>query len=584
MVNQEEFDNFVYIQALENAIGFNGKANPKALIGKVVPKFPNMKNNMAKYSQDIENIVQQVNNMSLEEQKEKIVEFNPDFFKMQEKKAKEKKEESSKEKKLPKLEDSDKSIRTRFCPAPSGHLHLGHLYGIVFNYEYVKEYGGEFIVRVEDTNPENVDINNYDNILEDIKWITEDGIDELYYQSDRIETYYKYLRTLIETGKAYVCECDVEVFKTYNDSSQPCPHRDMDPIKQEEMFSGFFNNKYEDGDAIIRFKADLENKNPALRDFPLARLKSQSHPRVGNKYRLWPMYNLCTSIDDSLMKVTHIIRGKDHEINGLRQDMIKKALGFKNQFYFHYGRMKFIDIELSKTILSEKINNKIYTGWDDPRVPTLKSYRKRGYKAKAFRNLIISQGMSKRDSKISDEEYHKSLDYFNRQILEVEANRLFFVSYPKKLKIVNSDDYPDVEVELLRHPDFKDRGYRKFELTNEYFIDKVDFNNIEKGDIIRLMHFGNFEIIDKTEDTISVKFISKEYDKDMKLKRNIHYVSSKDFENVEIVMQDSTVLKGICEINENPKPESSFQFERFGFVKYDHKREDDTKVYYFTHR
>lgn len=579
MVNQNEFDDFVYLQALENAANYAGKANPKALIGKVVPKFPAIKNDMNKYMADIENIVNQVNSISHEEQINKLKQLNPQFFD----KSKEEKKEEKKDG-LPNLQDTENGVVVRFEPAPSGYLHLGHLFSIVANYEIKKKYGGKFILRIADTNPDNISLENYNQVIEDVKWICEKDIDEIFYQSDRIDIYYKYLRTLVETSHAYVCECDGETFKAFTDNKEECPHRKIPLEKQIEMFDNFMNGKYKAGEAVVRFAADIENKNPALRSFSLARINDNPHARAKDKYRVWPTMHLAVAIDDILMNLTHVIRGKDHEINMERQMMIHKALGMKSPHYFHTGRMKFEDIVLSKSQLSEMIENKIYTGWDDPRVPSLVSYRKRGYKPEAFRKFILSLGISKRDSKITDEEYHKGLNFFNKQILEKEANRAFFVHNPKKVIIENIEDYPEKEIIMQKHPDIKERGHRVFDVEKEYFIDSIDFNNIEKDDIFRLMHFGNFKVIEKNENEMKIKFISKEYNKDLELKRNIHFVPVNNCERIEVVMQDASKLKGVCEIIENPKVNTSFQFERFGFVKYDRKNQADTKVFYFTHR
>lgn len=580
-INEKEFEDFVYLQALENAISFNGKCNPKALVGKAISKFPQMKEDMSFYSNKIETIVSQVNKMSLSEQEKKLEWLNPNYLK---EKIVKKEENKKKLDNLPELENLKKDhVITRFSPAPSGYLHLGHLYGIIFNYEYVKRYGGKFILRLEDTNPENIELDNYDKIIEDVKWISDNSISEIIYQSDRVAIYYKYLRQLVETEKAYVCKCESENFKNFIDNSNACPHRDIPVKEQLKEYEKMLDGTYRDGDAAVRFKADLNDKNPALRDFPLARINTSNHARVGNKYRLWPMYNLCTSIDDSLMNISHIIRGKDHEINGIRQDMIKDALSLKKCIYFHYGRIKFEDINLSKTQLSQKIADKEFEGWDDPRVPSLISYRKRGYKAEAFRNMIISEGMSKRDSKITDEEYHKSLNYFNKQILEKESDRYYFVYNPKEVIIENLGGFKDKEILLAKHPDNKEKGNRKFKVETEYIIDGVDFNEISIGDAIRLMHFANFKVKDKKANKLILEFISREYDKNLNLKRNIHFLP-KSAEKCHIILQDNSKLNGICEDMDNIKEDTNIQFERFGFVKYDHKDENDERVFYFTHR
>lgn len=576
-INESEFESFVFLSALENASSFGGKANSKALLGKCIGKFSDMKSDMGHYMSLIENICNQVNSLSIEEQKEKLSKLNPDFGKKPEKK--EKKSNSE----LIDLPNHKGVFVGRFAPAPSGYLHIGHLRNLVFNYEYKKKYGGKFIVRFEDTNPEKIAKENYDKILEDINWLTEDGVDEIYYQSERMSTYYKYLRQLVELSKAYVCECDPEVSKSYNDSSEACPHRGLDVSKQVEMYEKFFNGGYNDGDAVLKFKGDLENKNPALRDFSIARINSQEHARVGTKYTLWPMYNFAVSIDDSLMGVNYIIRGKDAEIGGVRQDMVKDALNLQKSPYFHFGMLNFEDIELGKTPIKEKIQAGVYTGWDDPRVPTIVSFRRRGFKAKAFRDMYVAMGISKRDMKMTEAEYFKQINFFNKQILEKEADRYFFVHNPKKVHIKNISDFSEKEILLAKHPEDKSKGSRHFKVESDYLIDGIDFDNIDVNDMIRLMHFGNFKVVEKEGDKLNLEFVSKEYDKSLSLKRNIHFVPASG-EKVEIVMQDNSHLKGVCEDLDNIKEGISVQFERFGFVKYDSKNEEGDKVFYFTHR
>jgi len=337
MIIEKEFEDFIFITALENAHKFGGKTQFKTLMGKAILKFPEMKEDMEFFKNKIDIILNQVNQMSLKDIEKKILEINPQFF-VKTEKSKEKIENNS----LPPLPNLPAKMITRFAPAPSGHLHFGHIYNVVYNYEYAKQYDGKFILRLEDTNPENIELSNYNQIIDDIKWLTDDGIDELFYQSDRIDIYYKYLRQLIETGYAYVCECEAEYFKNLNDSSKPCPHRNDEPNVQIQKYENFFNGKYKDGDAAIRFKGNLDDKNPALRDFPLARMVSKPHVRTKDKYKLWPMYNLCVSVDDALMGITYIIRGKDHEINGIRQNMIKSALNLRKAEFFHIGRINLL--------------------------------------------------------------------------------------------------------------------------------------------------------------------------------------------------------------------------------------------------
>lgn len=579
-IDETKFNEFVTLKALEVAIMNGGQANPKAILGRCFPEFPGIKTDIPKYSKIIAEIVENINKLSPEEQKSKMSELNPEFTGKKEKK------EIPKTDGLPVMKMTEgENVIVRFPPAPSGHLHLGHLFGIVANYEFKKKFNGKFVLRLEDTNPNNIDISNYEKVIEDVNWVCDDGVDEICYQSDRLKIYYKYLRQLMELEHAFVCECESEVFKAFTDNSEPCPHRNIEHNIQMEMFDKFMNNGYEQGTVVVRAKADLQNKNPALRTFPLARIVEGNHARIGNTHRVWPNYNMAVAVDDALMGMTHVIRGKDLEIGEIRQEMLMKALNLKKPEYFHYGRMKFTDMTLSKSDLSAKIEAGEFEGWDDPRIPSILSHKKRGYKAEAFRKFILSLGISKRDSKITKAEYYKGLDYFNKQILEKESDRYFCVTKPKTVTIENITEIKDKEFTIQKHPENPSFGLRHIPVEKQYYIEENDFNKLKNGNTIRLMHFANFEITDKNEDNITLKYISRNYDKNLRLNGNIHFVSTTKNEKVTIVTTENEKLESYSEQIDKYEIGESIQYERFGFLRLDNvDKKTKQKTYYFTHK
>ncbi|MCH8519813.1 MAG: glutamate--tRNA ligase [Nanoarchaeota archaeon] len=576
-VENQEVKDAIYQAALENAVLFKGQANPKALIGKIMPKFPEMKSDMKTLMSLINSGVEEVNALGFEKQQELLLENNPDFFE-------EKEEKNKKISKLPDVpqELQGKPLIMRFPPAPSGNLHLGHLFGLVYNYEYAKQSGGEIILRLEDTNPENISLDNYTAVIEDAQWVCDNSIKQIFYQSDRIELYYKYLQQLIEQGDAYVCEQDLEVFKELVDNKQTNGCRELDSSIHLQRFEKMKAAEYEEGQAVIRIKTNLEHKNPAMRDFGLARVKYGNHARVGDTYALWPMYNLCCAIDDSVMNVSYIVRGKDLEVGAERQDIIKDKLGFTKVPYFHYGKMKFTDLELSKTKLTEQIKQGVYDSWDDVRLPTIKSFRKRGFRAQAFRKLLVEMGMSKRDSKISSLEYMKSLEFFNKEIIEPISKRAFSVMSPKNVIITNFEEMNISQIQAPVHPANESLGKRLIEISNSIVVEEKDTQKLQEGDLIRLMHFANFEIISNSQDTLELKYISQEYSKDLKLKGNIHFVCKEYSENIQIVNTQNVVEEVICEkLSYNLEFEDYLQFERVGYVKFE-REGSGKKLFYFT--
>ena len=578
-VENQKIKDAIYNAALENAVLFKGQANPKALIGKIMPQFPEMKSNMKTLMMLINSGVEEVNALGFEKQQELLLAQNPDFFE-------EKQEKNKKEGKLPEVpqELQGKALKMRFSPAPSGNLHLGHAFGLVYNYEYAKQSGGSMLLRLEDTNPENISLENYTAVIEDAQWICENSIEEIYYQSDRIELYYKYLEQLINQGDAYVCEVDPETFKQLTDNKQTNECRELDSSIHIQRFKEMKEGKYKEGQAVIRIKTDLEHKNPAMRDFSLARVKFGDHARVGDKYALWPMYNLCCAIDDSVMGISYIVRGKDLEVGAERQDIIKEKLGISKAPYYHYGKMKFTDLELSKTKLTAQISEGIYDGWDDVRLPTLKAFRKRGFKAQAFRKLLVEMGMSKRDSKISSSEYMKSLEFFNKEIIEPISRRAFCVLEPKKVVIVNFDEMNITQIQAPVHPANESMGKRTITIDNSIVVEEKDTQKLQEGDVMRLMHFANFEVVSNSQDSLELKYISQEYSKELKLKGNIHFACTGNSERIKLVGVDNKIQECFCEkLAYDLKFEDYLQFERVGYVKFEGEEEGNSvKKFYFT--
>lgn len=322
---------------------------------------------------------------------------------------------------LPELPGAVKGkVVMRFRPAPSGPLHIGHLISSMISSLFVRKYGGKFYVFVDDTNPEETLIDAYKNIKKDCDWAF-GNIAKYINSSDRNNIYYKYAQKLIEKNAAYVCTCEPEKFKKLADSMKECACRKLISQENLERWKKMLDktsNGYKEKEAVLRFKSDLKNPNPAMRDFPLARINEHRHPRQGKKYRVWPLMNLSVACDDIDYKMTHVVRGKDHRDNAERQKMIFKALGKEKEFpwTFFIGRMKFTDIILSKRKLKAAIERGDYEGAEDARIPTLASLRKRGYKPEAFAKFATQRGLTEVDKVISQKDLFELIDRFNKEV------------------------------------------------------------------------------------------------------------------------------------------------------------------------
>ncbi len=387
--------------ALKNAINYEGMARIGAVISALFNEGLN-RGDVKKYSKKIDKIILEVNELSPEEQKK---EFKKLVKIISVRKGREG---------LPELPYAKKGkVIMRFAPSASGPLHVGHALTASLSFLFVRKYKGKFYIRIEDTNPKNIYLQVYEMIKKESAWLF-DNTAKIVIQSNRMALYYKYAEKLIKKNAAYICTCPTEKFKDFVEAKKNCPCRKLN-IKENLMgWKKMLDKGFEEGEAVLRFKSGMKDKNPAMRDFPIARINLTKHPKQGNKYRVWPLMNFAVAVDDIEMKMTHIIRAKDHRDNAERQKKIYKALGKKFPWTAFLGRIKFKDLELSTTKIRKKIEEGKYSGWDDVKLPTIASLKKQGYKPGAFWKFAEQIGFSETDKVIDKEEFFKLLNAFNK--------------------------------------------------------------------------------------------------------------------------------------------------------------------------
>lgn len=389
--------------ALRNAIAHDGKANPGSVIAALFHDGLK-KSDAKKVMPDIQKVIKEIGKLKPEEQQSEFAKLG----------------KTTSERKirvglpvLPKI--PRKGVIMRIAPSASGPLHVGHALVAGLNIAYVKKYGGKFIVRIEDTNPENIDPKAYKLIEEDAKWLFPKS--KIVIQSDRIRTYYKYAEKLIKSNSSYVCTCSAEDFREFSTNKKECPCRAKDIKENMVRWKKMLDKKgkgYNVGGAVLRFRSNMQDPNPAMRDFPLARINTTTHPRARHNFRVWPLMNLSVSVDDIEMRMTHIIRGKDHRDNAKRQMLIYKALGKKYPWTAFMGIVHFKGMELSTTKMREGIKAGKYKNWSDKKLPTLVSLRKQGYKPEAFIKFSERISLGENDKIIDKKEYFILLDGFNK--------------------------------------------------------------------------------------------------------------------------------------------------------------------------
>ncbi len=567
--------------ALINAVSHQGKAQPKPVLGKLLGERPDLRKRIAEISSLIEEIVQEVNGIPLEKQTEIVKKSWPEALGQE--------KEKVEEKVLPPLPNVEKygQVVTRYAPNPDCVLHLGGARAIILSHDYARIYQGRFILRFEDTDPrlKKSALQFFDLIRKDLEWL---GCkwDAEYIQSDRLDIYYEYAEKLLKDGNAYVCTCIPEEFRDKVMQKKPCPCRDLKPEENLARWEAMQSGKYAEHKAVVRIKTDLEHPNPAIRDWPAFRVinvKKYRHPRVGTKYRVWPLYNFAAAIDDHLMRITHVIRGKEHLTNQRRQEYLYRYFGWKYPEAIHYGRLKIVGAPLSKSKILKGVQDGTYSGWDDPRLATFLALRRRGIMPEAIRRLMVDIGPRPVDITLSWE----NLYAYNRKIVDPMANRYFFVQDPVKLSVKGVKKGIVAHVPL--HPDDPTRGSRTFEIkaregVAHLLISRKDAANLKKGSAVRLMELFNVQLEHLEQDRITAEFHSTSYEEARRLHiRLIHWLPETEGIQCEVVMPDGSTIDGLAEKTlEGASRDQIVQFERFGFVRLD---DVNTRIVaFFAHR
>jgi glutamyl-tRNA synthetase len=557
-----------------NAVKHEGKAELKAVLGNLLGDNADLRKHAKDLIPMVQRIVQEVNSKPLQELTVTAKENWPEEFD---------KERIEEKKELPPLPNVEKypMVVTRLAPNPDFVLHLGNARAAILSHDYAKMYKGKFIVRFEDTDPrlKKAQLQYYDMIREDLKWLGCEW-DEEYIQSDRLPTYYEVGQTLLTKGAGYICECPPEEFRALVNTNRACPDRNLSTAEQQRRWEKMLNGGYGEGQAVYRVKTDLNHPNPAVRDWPAFRVidsNKYSHPRVGSKYRVWPLYNLASGADDHALGVTHVIRGKEHLTNMARQLFLYDHLGWKYPEAVHFGRLKVEGMTLSKSKLMKGLETGEYSGVDDPRLGTLAALRRRGYLAETIRKLIWEIGPKPVDVTISWD----NISSQNRKLIDPTSNRYFFTADPIKIKITAVPK--TYEIHLPLHPQHPEGGTRNLTVQQNngetvLYLAGSDKTLLSPEKTVRLM--GLFNVKAKMLDGDAVgRFVGEgasEVDAPI-----MQWVPSEGNVSAEVVLPDNTIQTGVAESGFRSEHVGSIiQFIRFGFCRIDKVSSEKITVYF----
>ncbi|HIH11738.1 TPA: glutamate--tRNA ligase [Candidatus Woesearchaeota archaeon] len=557
--------------ALKNALDFQGKVNLNVILGQVLKENPTLRTQVPAVQKAIAATIKDVEKLSLPQLTEKLQKLAPELLQAQEEKI------EGPLKPLPNAQQG--KVVVRIAPSPSGPLHIGHAYGVCLNAAYAEMYQGKFLLRIEDTNPENIYPQAYELIERDAQWLTNNHVAQTILQSSRLGIYYDYAEKLIQLNKTYVCTCPADVFKELKNNGQACPCRNNTLKENQHRFAKLFNG-YAEGEAVVRLKTDISHKNPALRDFGIMRIVEHVHPKTGKEQRVWPLMVFAVAVDDHELGVTHVLNGKDHADNAIKERLIMECLGWQPPEYKHWGRINFEGYELSTSKTRRAIEQHEYHGWEDIRLPFLPALRRRGYQPGAFRKFALEIGLSLNDKTVSIDEFWKNINSFNREIIEPTSNRYFFVENPVPITINGA---PSKTATLDLHPDYPQRGQRTIPVASKVFLSQRDVDKLEEGKIHRLMDYCNFKIEKK-----KYLFVSESYEdyKDNQKKGLImHWLpQSSALPQIEVTLDNGSTVSGL---GEDPLTGLNVgdivQLERHYFARLDQKTKNQF-IFWYLHK
>ena len=558
--------------ALQNAVEHDGGTKDKIVLSKVLGSFPELKNKVKDVMPEIASIVSEVNSIPIEQQKIEIENNFPEILKVKEK---------VKEDRigLPPLEDAEQgNVVTRFPPEPNGYPHIGHAKAAIINDEYSKMYGGKNVLRFDDTNPENERLEYWAAIKVGLDWL---GIkyDKIKNTSDDIELFYDKCKELLNQNLAYVCTCKRDEISKNRREMISCKCSKADPKQNEDGWDKMFS-KYKPGEAIVRFRGNMESNNTVMRDPILFRIIDARHPLLEKKYRVWPSYDFAVAIEDSLDGVTHAFRSKEYELRNELYYEILDALNMRKPKMGEFSRLEFKGMPVSKRILKPLIDDGKVSWYDDPRLPTLEALKRKGITPEAIRKFTLSLGFTKADTLAPFD----SLEAFNRKIVDENSIRLFMVKSPKILTVSN---LPHSVVKLPNHPS-NDMGVREVTVEGDILLPSEDVEDLKVDDQLRLMGLGNVKIT-SINSKITAEFTNDNHDVSF---RKIQWVCQKNAHKLKILIPQQLFIDdkfnegSLEEVDVYTEPHylelkdgTEIQFIRFGYC-----RKDSMNQAIFTHK
>ncbi|WP_338742029.1 glutamate--tRNA ligase [Haloplanus salilacus] len=554
--------------ALLNAVKHGSDAEVGAVMGPLMGENPDFREHADEIPGVVGGVVAEVNDLSAAKRRAELEELAPE--QLAELEADDEGDDHPLPD-LPNVDDHDEVVM-RAAPNPNGPWHLGHARMPAVIGTYKQRYGGRFLCRFDDTDPETKrpDLDAYDAILGAIDYLGFDP-DEVIRASDRLETYYDHARELIDLGGAYTCSCPQAEFSDLKNAGEACPHREKDAGRTREEFEAMVDGEFSAGEMTLRVRTDITHKNPALRDWVAFRMIDRPHPRPeAADYRCWPMLDFQSGVDDHLTGVTHIIRGIDLQDSAKRQRFVYDYFDWTYPEVVHWGHVQVdaYDVQLSTSTIKDLIDDGTLDGWDDPRAPTLASLQRRGIRGEAIVDAMVELGTSTTNVDLSMSAVYAN----NRDLIDDGADRHFLVRDGVEKTVSGGPDagHPPV------HPDHEERGRREIPVLGGVLVEPDDVPSA--GDRVWLKGFGcvrhadgDFEYVGDDIGAVREEGVPV-----------VHWVPATGGVPVRLRTMDGDVT-GVAEpAFADTAVDDVVQFERVGFARVD-RHDEDESVAYFAH-
>jgi glutaminyl-tRNA synthetase len=469
----------------------------------------------------------------------------------------------------------DGRVMTRFPPEPNGYLHIGHAKSICLNFGLAADYGGVCNLRFDDTNPTKEEVEYIESIQEDVRWLGFDWEDRLYYASGYFEQLYDYAVQLIQSGKAYVDSLSADEIREYRgtltEPGKESPFRNRSIEENLDLFQRMRAGEFEDGTHVLRAKIDMSSPNLIMRDPTLYRIRKVAHHRTGNAWCIYPMYDFAHCLSDAIEGITHSICTMEFENNRPLYDWVLDELRLSS----HPQQIEFARLNLTYTVLSKRklialVRDGLVCGWNDPRMPTISGFHRRGYTPEAIRTFCERIGVAKRDSVVDI----ALLEHCLRENLNKTAPRVMAVLRPLRVVIVNYPEDQAEELDAVNNPEDPGMGTRKVPFSRVLYVEQDDFREdppkkffrLAPGREVRLRYAYFITCVDIVKDDATGEVVELHctYDPETrggdapdgrKVKATLHWVSAAHAISAEVRLYDHLFMK--------PDPEETAEGEDF---------------------